>query len=403
MAGITTMRCLMILLVLAVGRVDIVHADEIASLRAIVTDSKDPAVRREAVEKLKRLGRPAVPALRELLAHPEPTVRWRVLEALGNMSSPQRHPKRHSAWTAVPDMIRLLDDQDIRVRRVAAYNLGWFWSPPGEGPRRGEVAKAAVPKLACCLRDEDCELRKYSAELLWRIADVAWEAVPALIAALDDEDAAVRAFSRRTLLWLGPPERAYTARQLHTVLDAQPAAPDIPSGSRAGWAGWDNSETRADLGLSRMEALVYLGRKASDPEAKHAGSLLSELAADDHPAVRFHTLATRAKLGLAEESPAAILDAALTSDDSDVAFWAAHALVELHGTEAHKAVGILATAIHEHEPFYSRKGPTPEQVLADVKAHVAKETLQRLGVRIPTSPNKPRQAMGLDACEFRSR
>jgi len=375
------MRCFMSVLLLTSACAGVVNADEVDSLRAVVTDSQDPAVRRDAIEKLQDLGSPAVPALRQLLAHSEPVVRVLVLQALGNMSARQSDPERHPAWEAVPDMIRLLEDQDVRVRQSAAVNLGWFWGPPGEGPRRDEVAKSAVPKLVLCLRDEDRKLREYAARLLWRIADVAWEAVPALTDALDDEDVEVRSFARRTLLRLGPPERAYTVRQLQEVLDAQPAAPDL-LGIRASRA---DSEVRGEIGLSRFEALTYLGRKTSVPEAMQLEPLLLGLAADDNPAIRFSALATRAKLGLAEESPVALLETALGGDDSNTAFWAAHALVELQGAEAHQAVGILAAAIPEHRPVFSRKGPTQEQILANLKADIAIASLKRLDVRIPTS------------------
>ena len=360
-----------------------VMADEIDTLRGIVAKSDDPAARREAVDKLKPFGRAAVPALRELLAHPEPTVRLIVLDALGNLSSQGSKPSSHAAWPAGPDMIRLIEDPDVRVRRTALYNLGWFWSPPEKGTRRDDVAKSAVPKLAVCLGDEDPKVREYAARLLWRIADVAWEAVPALVAALEDKEGAAT-YARKTLLFLGPPERAYTARQLQAVLAAQPAAPDIDE-LTARWHGADKSEAEASLGLSRFEAVLYLGRKAADPAAKAAGPLLVKLAAESHPAVRFHALAARSKLGLADRSPIPILEAALAADDPTVVFWAAHALVELRGVEAHKAVGVLAAAIPEREFVFTRIGPTAEQRLANMRAQVATAALQRLGIRLPAT------------------
>ncbi len=381
-------RSLMTLVLLATSCCGIVHADEIDTLRNIIAKSADPVARREALDKLKPLGRAAVPALRELLAHPEPTVRVLAIATLGELSSPQNEPRRHVAWAAIPDIIRLLEDSDVRVRRSAAYSLGWFWGPPGDGPRRDDIAKSAVTKLAVCLRDEDPKVREYSSRLLWRIADVAWDAVPELVAALEDQkQTAMNA--RKTLLYLGPPERAYTVKQLLAVLAAQPCALDVADWS-AGlkWMGADQSEARADLGLSRFEALLYLGRKAADPAAKTAEPLLLKLAAESHPAVRFQSLAASAKLGLAKESPIPTLDTALAADDPNVVFWAAHAWVELHGVEAHKAVSVLAAAIPDSEFIFTPVGPTPEQKLTIVKAQLAIEALRRVGVRVPETKRR---------------
>ncbi len=375
------MRYLLTLVLLATICGGMLHADEIDALRSIVSKSQDLSAQRDAIQELRKLGRPALPALRELLAHPEPPVRVLVIAALGELSSPQSDPQRHAAWPAVPEMIRLLEDPDIRVRRSAAYSLGWFWGVPGEGPRRDKIAKSAVPKLTKCLSDPDPKLRQYSALLLWRLADVAWEAVPALVAALEDKEGAA-SYARKILLFLGPPERGYTARQLQAVLAAQPAAPDVAKSAER-WQGADNSEAEANLGLSRFVALLYLGRKAADPEVKAAAPLLLKLAAETHPAVRFHALSTSAKLGVTKESPLPILEAALLADDPNVTFWAAHALVELRGAEAHHAVEILAATIAERELVFSAKGPTPGQRIAELRAQVAVEALHRLGIRLP--------------------
>lgn len=364
--------------------------EEIARLKGVAAAAENAKDRAEAVEALKRLGPPAVPALGELLAAAEPTTKMLALNALGNQRPSPRDRPHHPAWRVVPDMIRLLDDADIRVRRQAAFDLGAFWTAPGQGPRPGDLGRSAVPSLARCVRDDDPRLRLYAARLLWRIAEVAWVAVPALVVSLDDEDPEVARAAQRTLLFLGPPERAYSAKQLRAILEADPPAPDLP----APWWGELGTGTGPFPAASqptpgRLEALLYLGRKAADPAARELGPLLATLAAGDPPAtpaaaaVRFHALVARAKLGLAEESPIATLEAALRGDDPEAAFWAAHALVELRGADANEAVGILAAAIPEHETILSRKGPTPAQTLARIKAHAAALALRRLGLHVP--------------------
>jgi len=94
---------------------------EIARLLSTVRTAQDLTTKIKAIEELKGLGVLAVPAMRELLTYDNPVVKIHALSALGNLSPSPSENKNHRAWRAVPEMIRLLDDPDIRVRRAALY------------------------------------------------------------------------------------------------------------------------------------------------------------------------------------------------------------------------------------------------------------------------------------------
>lgn len=75
---------------------------------------------------------------------------------------------------ATPDLIRSLDDDDARTRRIAAELLG----------RIGPDAQEAVPALIASLEDESPIVRKAAAKALGEIGPAAKEAAPVLVRAL---------------------------------------------------------------------------------------------------------------------------------------------------------------------------------------------------------------------------
>jgi HEAT repeat protein len=163
--------------------------------------------RGEAAEDLGSLGplaRAALPALREALRDPEPTVRIRVAEALVRID-----PAETAAVTALG---KLLQDQSPRVRKAAAYALG----------NLGPDAKAAVPDLIQALDDRDAKVRWTVLETLGQLGAAAEPAVPALIARLKDADS--RGVAADALGQIGP-----AAKQAIPALQAalQDAAPGV--------------------------------------------------------------------------------------------------------------------------------------------------------------------------------
>ena len=64
-----------------------------------------------------------------------------------------------AAQDAVPDLIRVLQDEDWQVEQAAAKALGEV----------GPAAKDAVPELTRLLRDKSAEVRETAARALERI------------------------------------------------------------------------------------------------------------------------------------------------------------------------------------------------------------------------------------------
>jgi HEAT repeat protein len=139
-----------------------------------VARDKDPALRRDAVWALGKIGSKAIPALTESLKDKDTDVRRLATLALGEMGS--------EAKAAVPALTKLLKDRDTAVCRAAAEALGEIGPP----------AKAAVPALIESLKDRDTDARRLAALALGDIGTQAKAAVPALTKLLKDEDTEVR-------------------------------------------------------------------------------------------------------------------------------------------------------------------------------------------------------------------
>src|SRR5207253_2596857 len=127
----------------------------------------DDAARAEASIALGKIGKPALPDLREALGHPDPRVRAAAASALGKMNT--------DAEDALPDLTERLSDPDPRVRASAAHAVGRI----GDQAVGGDRGRDAIPALAALLADADAEVRLECAEALGRIGEAAAPAVPA--------------------------------------------------------------------------------------------------------------------------------------------------------------------------------------------------------------------------------
>lgn len=132
----------------------------------------DPAIRREAVTALARLGRPdTVPFLSDRLSDDDAEVRRLVARTLGLFI--RQHP-----FVLVPHLIVALRDDDWRVRAEAAAALGGSGSPAAGAP------------LEAALADPSWQVRKEVALALGRLP--APGALPTLVDWLADENPDVR-------------------------------------------------------------------------------------------------------------------------------------------------------------------------------------------------------------------
>ena len=140
-------------------------------------------VRRNAAEVLQIIGDRAAPALLQALKDSDVNVNRRVtvlLEKIIRCLSPELSlsTPKSQAKTAVPKLTRLLEDSDADVRKSAAYVLGFI----------GAEAKTAMPKLTALLKNKnsDAGVRANTAYALGNIALEAKTALPDVVLLLTD-------------------------------------------------------------------------------------------------------------------------------------------------------------------------------------------------------------------------
>ncbi len=163
--------------------------------------SDDPKERLRALQRLKRIGPEAAPAIAELIAGLKDTDRvvkvetaW-TLRSMGPAASP-----------AIPALLAALDDPDIRTvaawtirdakpdaRTVLPVLLDRLRGPrdrrsPEIVPVLGAFGEAAVPTLIDLLKDEDARVRTGAVAALQQIGPEARAAVPALMKGLHSPD-----------------------------------------------------------------------------------------------------------------------------------------------------------------------------------------------------------------------
>jgi len=161
--------------------------DAEGAVPALIDTLKDEELRGAAFDALEhtgKYGKPAIPALVELLKSVSPSQRILIARALYRIDP--RHPK------VVPVMLEGLQDKDPKVRSLAAHDIGL-------GPK----APSAVPALIKLLKDKNPDVRLAAAGALWHIGPAAKAAIPALKEALEDEDESVRHNARHALESIG--------------------------------------------------------------------------------------------------------------------------------------------------------------------------------------------------------
>jgi len=98
---------------------------------------------------------------------------------------------------AVPVLVELLRDDDLRLRRYIATMVGSMKEAP----------KAMLPALIVAAHDEDTEVRAGAVQSIGSMGPDAEAAVPDLIQALDDHDRTVRREALYSLRRIGPGAR----------------------------------------------------------------------------------------------------------------------------------------------------------------------------------------------------
>ncbi|MHC4201263.1 MAG: HEAT repeat domain-containing protein [Planctomycetota bacterium] len=177
--------------------------------------SEDKKEREAAGAALKRMGRPAVPALVEALRDKNSSLRGEAAQVLGWIGADAKEAVPAlaralkdvdyvsvlaagalckigpAAKDAVPSLIKALEDEYEELRTSAACALSAVGAP---------AAEKAVPVLIRRLRDDCPSVREAAAGALGTIGRGQEETVPALVKALRDDDRRVRYVAA---WWLG--------------------------------------------------------------------------------------------------------------------------------------------------------------------------------------------------------
>jgi HEAT repeat protein len=279
-------------------------------------------VRRSAAQVLARIGSPAIPALVKALK--DSGVRVRAAYTLGNI--------REEAKAAVPQLILLLKDPDVDVRRSVTYALRNI----------GAEAKTAVPQLILLLKDSDVDVRSNAAFVLGKMGAEAKTAVPGLIRLLEDSEANVRSNAVDALENIGAEPKTAVPQLIRLLKDSDI---DVRKGA-ASLLGSMGVEAQAAVpGLIGLLADSHANVRSSaasllgsiGAEAKNAVPELIRLLADSSANVRSSATFALANIGAEAKDAVPELIRLLKDSDASVRSSATFALGNI-GAEAKTAV-----------------------------------------------------------------
>jgi HEAT repeat protein len=146
--------------------------------------------RQEILDKLRALGKEAVPALVQALSDSDVQMRRNSELVMIHLAGPYEKKPRVDITEALPALIKATQDSDTDVRAWAAHAIAEI----------GPDAKAAIPALIKLLQGKDEGPRNTSCLALGAIGPAAKDALPNLKAALDDPSKDVRQFARAAIM-----------------------------------------------------------------------------------------------------------------------------------------------------------------------------------------------------------
>ncbi len=237
-----------------------------------------------AIEKLEKIGEPAIPALIEALRDKNLLVRQSAAEVLQRFRT-----------SAIPALVKASKDSDVRVRRHAAALLEKMTY--GTSSVSSET-KNVMPQLISLLKDSDADVRRSAVSALGIIGAKAKTAVPQLIPLLKDSDADVRRSTASALASIGA--------------EAKTAVPQLVSLLK---------DSDANVRRSAADALGGIGA-----EAKTAVPQLVPLLKDSDANVRRSTASALGRIGAEAKAAVPQLIPLLKDSDANVRKSAASAL-----------------------------------------------------------------------------
>jgi HEAT repeat protein len=360
-----------------------------------------------AMQALRRIGKPAVPALVPLLKDKAPAVRWQAAVILGGIGPDAKEalpdlqaaleserdafavvaaaalaqvqiggdPKKpvakviellgsdepairesaaqvleafgRQAAPAVEKLIALLDDKDEMVRTQALETLRAI----------GPAARKAVPALAKRLSDMDAEVRAGAVRALRALGPHAAPAVPELIKALASDDLTLREGAVEALQAIGPASKdavteltkllgakvANPAHHLPALRALAAIGPDAKSAAPALLQLLDDKDT--ELRLAVLDTLGSVG--AATPEVVARLQLIAQR--DSFSTIRAAAIRALGRIGPPAKEAAPTLKAITEGKGQDLRVWAAAALARM-GIDPAANTAVVVNALKDHTP-----------------------------------------------------
>lgn len=235
--------------------------------------SKEPWVRSWSASKLPEFGpkaASAIPALVELLDDKDERVRNGAIYALENIGP-----------LDTPRVIKALQDKRPRVRAAVAWMLG------GTPYRRD--GQAAFAALLEAVKDEDAEVRKWTAASLKNFPEGAERVVPLLIQMLKDPETEVRQMAARSLGELGQAARPALPALLDALKGKDPELRDWSVFALRELGPFDKRVVPAlieAMNDEKTRGSAILALSVFGPEAREAVPALTEALQDPNEKVR---------------------------------------------------------------------------------------------------------------------
>ena len=341
----------------AIEKLEKIGEPAIPALTEALQD-KNSLIGRSAAEVLAKIGPPAVPALAKGLKNSDPYVRIIAVSALGRI--------RAEAKTAVPLLLPALKDSEARVRTIAASALGSL----------GAEAKTAVPQLIPLLKDSDANVRFTAASALGRIGAEAKTAVPQLIPLLKDFKAYVRGSAASALGEIGAEAKTVVPQLIPLIKDSDAGVRNSAASALRNIGAEAKTvvpqlvpllkDSEANVRVSAASALRNIGA-----EAKTAVPQLIPLLKDSQANVRISAASALGNIGAEAKAAVPQLIPLLKDSEADVRISATEALGNI-GAEAKAAVPQLIPLLKDSNPVVpSRAASALGKIGAEAKAAVS--------------------------------
>ncbi|WP_377477339.1 MAG: HEAT repeat domain-containing protein [Microcoleus anatoxicus] len=307
---------------------------------------KNLVVRQSAAQVLQRFGTSAIPALVKASKDSDVRVRRRAAALLNNMTYGSSLVSSE-AKNVMPQLISLLKDSDPDVRSSVAPFLG----------RISQETKTVIPQLIPLLKDSDAGVRSSVAEAL-TIGEETETVMPQLIPLLKDSDAGVRSRAASALGKIGAAAKS-AVPQLVSLLKDSDAGVRSSAASALGKIGAEAKnvvpqllpllkDSDANVRSSASESLGNIGA-----EAKNVVPQLLPLLKDSDPDVRRSAVSVLESMGAEAKTALPQLVPLLKDSDANVRSNAASVLGSM-GAEAKIAVPQLVPLLKDSNPDVRR-------------------------------------------------